>query len=144
MIHLASAIGMTVYGAVNGFVTGDDESVLAAVIIAWVNLVTMLLLWALFRHIERDEAYHLISGFDTRRPFDKNILNLCIEKWINCIVYGISFWTISLIPLLFIKNSAVGSIYLIVNCFTVPLLWVVGIVVVAVKYQNRAYTDNKD
>jgi uncharacterized membrane protein len=141
---MLAAIGMTVYGSMTGFVKGDDESVLAAVIIAWVNIVTMLLIWALFRYIERDEAYDLINGFDTKRPFDKNILNQCIEKWIDCIVYGISFWTISLIPLLFINNESASSIYLVINCITVPLAWVIGIVVIAVKYQNRAYTDKKD
>jgi hypothetical protein len=142
LLHVFCAIGITVAAALLGFINSEHEYIIGAVVIAWVNIVMMFGLWALFRYIEKDEAYDLLSGVDTRRPFDKNLLNLCIEKYTDATIITISAWTFTLIPLLFMKTWA--SIYLIVSVVAFTVLFAGWLIAIAVKYQNKIYTDRKE
>jgi hypothetical protein len=144
LLHVFCAIGITVAAVLLGLLNSEHEYIIGAVIIAWMNIVMMFGLWALFRYIEKDQAYDLLSGVDTKRPFDKNLLNLCIEKYTDATVITISAWTFTLIPLLFIRTKPATSIYLILSVVAFTIAFSGWLIAIAVKYQNKIYTDRKE
>jgi multisubunit Na+/H+ antiporter MnhB subunit len=143
-IHLAAALGITVYGVYAGLFTSEHGAPIGALIIAWINISMMFLIWLVYQHIEKREDYGLINGFDTSKPFDKEIINLMLEKIIDCTVISLTGWTLSLLPLLFIADKAVGGIYIAIDCSAACLVWVPWLIIIAVKYQKAAYIVTKD
>jgi hypothetical protein len=144
LIHLACAIGITVYGAYFGLFSAKDDNPLGAVIIVWTNVFMMVMFWLLFGYIRKSENYSLINGIDTSKPFDKNMINLMLEKIINCTIISLTGWTLSLIPMLFITDEATSGIYLGIDCGAATLVWVPWLIAIAVKYQKAARTVTKD
>jgi hypothetical protein len=144
LIHLAAAIGMTVYGVVFGLFTAENDNPLGAIIIAWTNVFMMVMFWVLFGYIRKSENYSLINGIDTSKPFDKEMINIMLEKLISCSVISLTGWTVSLIPMLFITDKADSGIYLGIDCGAATLVWVPWLIAITVKYQKAARTVTKD
>jgi hypothetical protein len=144
LIHLAVAIGMTVYGIYFGLFTAENDNPLGAIIIAWTNVFMMVMFWVLFGYIRKSENYSLINGLDTSKPFDKEMINIMLEKLISCSVITLTAWTVSLIPMLFITEKAMSGIYLGIDCGAATLVWVPCLIAIAVKYQKAARTVTKD
>ncbi|MDR0903263.1 MAG: hypothetical protein LBM59_01365 [Ruminococcus sp.] len=143
-IHLAAALGITVYGILCKLFTGETEAAIGAVIIAWMNISMMFLIWGFYRHIEKQEDYSWINGFDTGKPFNKDIINLMLEKIIDCTVISLTGWTVSVVPLLFIYDKTIGGLYLTFDCIAACAVWVPWLIIIAVKYQKLSRTVTKD
>jgi peptidoglycan biosynthesis protein MviN/MurJ (putative lipid II flippase) len=144
LLHMLCAIGITVAAALLGLLNSEHEYAVGAIVIVWVNVFTMFMLMLLFSHIQKSGDYDLLNGVDTKRPFDKNLLNLTIEKYSNATVISLTIWTLTMIPLLFLRTKPEASIYLIVTVIAFTVVYVAWLIAIAVKYQNRIYTDRKE
>jgi hypothetical protein len=137
VLHLALAVGLTIYSAINLTGMADGELTKTVCIISWANFTASLLIWAFLSHIIKKELYWLIGGFDDSQPFDKSVLNTMLDKMINAVIISFFAVTLSQVPFLFISGNASFELLIGLLCgmYFLMLVWVV---VIVLKYQKRA------
>jgi hypothetical protein len=137
VLHMALAVGLTIYSTITISTTVNFELAKAICIIAWANFTASLLIWALLSHIIKRELYWLIGGFDDSQPFDKDVLNTMLGKMINAVIISLFTVTLSQVPFLFISSNFPVELHIGLLCglYFLMLVWVV---VIVVKYQKQA------
>jgi uncharacterized membrane protein YeiH len=141
VLHLALAVGLTIYSAIGISSATNFELAKTVCIIAWANITASLLIWALLSHIIKRELYWLIGGFDDSQPFDKSVLNTMLSKMINAVIISLFAVTLSQIPFLFVSGEFPVGLHIGLLCglYFLMLVWVV---VIVLKYQKRALIKN--
>ncbi|MDR0946565.1 MAG: hypothetical protein LBM87_02295 [Ruminococcus sp.] len=137
ILHMALAVGLTIYFAINLSATANFELAKAICIIAWANFAASLLIWALLSHIIKRELYWLVGGFDDSQTFDKDVLNTMLSKMINAVIIPLFTVTLSQIPFLFIAGDFPVELHIGLLC-GVYFLMLVWVVVIVIKYQKQA------
>jgi hypothetical protein len=119
--------------------TDENEFPALFIGLSWSNVFMVLIIWGLYAYMVRSGDYSLMNGFDTSRPFNRNIINLMAYKIINSTAICCLAVTIVVIPSLFVSEDSNAAVAVLVGMIALYLVWTVWIIIVAVKYQRLAY-----